>query len=80
MKNKICEWMGLIEGSVDYIEEVSRQEWNDALAEEQAVNYFTSRPAIVSDFTNHNYTEVDLPGEVYPDYEETMQEFLEMCA
>ena len=79
MSNLICGWMGIGENSQEGKLELIRQETIAAIAEEQAVIFFTSgkcSPVAHSEWQE----DVVLIGEEISDYEETMVEFFEMCA
>jgi len=69
LNERVCkEWMGLTEGTVEFVSELSKLEWADAMHEEEAVIYFTNGS---SEFQETP----DLIGEIYSDYSEAMEEF-----
>jgi len=82
----VVEWLGIEKGTPEFVSELSKLEWSDAMREEQAVIYFTNdeteednkdqfRPISSGEWQE----DVVLIGEEISDYEATMEAFLEEC-
>jgi hypothetical protein len=91
LNERVCkEWLGLEEGTVEFVSELSKLDWSDAMREEEAVIYFTNASAQEQEeednkdqfrpYSSSEWQEdVVLIGEEISDYEATMEAFLEEC-